>query len=125
MIRRTFHKITTTIAAVFFCVTANAQRGSVDTDISVGDQEDADTYVLIIANENYQFEQPVPFALNDGAVMKRYFEKTIGVPEKNIRLVADGTLNVMKYNLTWLEKIMTVKKGQARCFFYYSGTRHA
>jgi formylglycine-generating enzyme required for sulfatase activity len=121
MIRRTFHKITTTIAAVFLCVTANAQRGSVDTDISVGDQEDADTYVLIIANENYQFEQPVPFALNDGAVMKRYFEKTIGVPEKNIRLVADGTLNVMKYNLTWLEKIMTVKKGQARCFFYYSG----
>ena len=53
--------------------------------------------------------------------MKRYFEKTIGVPEKNIRLVTDGTLNVMKYNLTWLEKIMTVRKGQARCFFYYSG----
>ena len=41
-------------------ITANAQRGSVDTDISVGDQDDADTYVLIIANENYPFEQPVP-----------------------------------------------------------------
>ena len=101
--------------------TANAQQGNVDTHIAVTDQQDENTYAVIISNEHYQFEEPVPYANNDGATFKLYCEKTLGIPEKNIKYVEDATLNVMKFNLQWLERIMKVKNGEARAFIYYSG----
>lgn len=102
-------------------ITTRAQQGNVDTHIAVTDQQDENTYAVIISNEHYQFEEPVPFACNDGAIFKLYCEKTLGIPEKNIKFVEDATLNVMKFNLQWLERIMKVKNGQARAFVYYSG----
>ncbi len=110
-----------TFATFLTCISVWAQQGNVDTHIAVNDQQDDNTYVVIMANENYQFEEKVPFALNDGAVFKRYCEKTLGIPERNIKFVEDGTLNVMKFNLKWLERIMQVKQGSARCIVYYSG----
>jgi hypothetical protein len=58
----------------------------------------------------------VPFALNDGAIFKRYLMKTLGVPEQNIKYVADASLNDMNYNLAWLEKIINVKKTNSTCY---------
>ena len=109
------------LAMLTGCISSYAQRGNVDTHVAVNDLKDENTFVVIVANENYQFEEPVPFALNDGATFKLYCEKTLGIPEQNIKMVQDATLNVMKFNLKWLERIMQVKKGEARCLFYYSG----
>ena len=96
-------------------------QSDVDTRIAVNDQKDPNTFALIISNENYKYEQAVPFALNDGETFKLYCEKTLGIPEKNIRYVADATLNDMRMQLKWLEKVMTVYEGEARAIVYYSG----
>ena len=93
----------------------------VDTYIAVNEVEDPNTYAVIISNENYKHEAKVPFALNDGAIFKRYLMKTLGVPEQNIKYVADASLNDMNYNLSWLERVVNVKQKEARAIVYYSG----
>ena len=53
---------------------------NVDTRIPVNSITNDKMFVLVIANENYKHEQPVPFALNDGEVFAVYCEKALGVP---------------------------------------------
>lgn len=97
-----------------------AQR-DVDTYVAVNEEQDPNTFAVIISNEHYKHEAGVPFALNDGAIFKRYLMKTLGVPEQNIKYVPDASLNDMNYNLAWLEKVINVKKNEARAIVYYSG----
>ena len=108
-----------------FAITAFFQTGwaqkDVDTYVAVTDQEDPNTFAVIISNEHYKHEAAVPFALNDGAIFKRYLMKTLGVPEQNIKYVPDASLNDMNYNLAWLEKVIKVKQKEARAIVYYSG----
>lgn len=109
-----------TMAFTVFTQMGWAQK-DVDTYVAVNEVEDPNTFAVIISNEHYKHEAAVPFALNDGAIFKRYLIKTLGVPEQNIKYVADASLNDMNYNLAWLEKIINVKKQQARAIVYYSG----
>lgn len=109
-----------TMAFTVFIQMGWAQK-DVDTYVAVNEVEDPNTFAVIISNEHYKHEAAVPFALNDGAIFKRYLIKTLGVPEQNIKYVADASLNDMNYNLAWLEKIINVKKQQARAIVYYSG----
>ena len=94
---------------------------SLDTYVPVTDAQASNTYAVIIANEHYEFEVPVPYALNDGAIFQRYLVKALGVPEKNIKFVPDATLNKMRRNLQWLSDMVSVTNGQARVIVYYSG----
>ena len=109
--------------AVFMLLVATLCKAqeNLDTYVPVTDEQAPNTFAVIIANEHYEFEVPVPFALNDGAIFKRYLEKTLGVPEKNIRYVPDATLNKMRRNLQWLSDMVSVTEGQARVIVYYSG----
>jgi hypothetical protein len=93
----------------------------VDTRIPVNSITNDKTFVLVIANENYKHEQPVPFALNDGEVFAVYCEKTLGVPAKNIRRLADASLNDMNHELDWLTKVVQAHDGEAQAIVYYSG----
>ena len=61
------------------------------------------TFAVVIANEEYSREARVPFALRDGEVFAEYCRKTLGIPEKNIRVVKNATLNDMKFQLNWLQ----------------------
>ena len=63
----------------------------------------------------------VPYALNDGVIFKRYLEKTLGVPEKNIKYVPDASLNKMRRNLQWLRDMVSVAGDSVRAIVYYSG----
>ena len=110
------------ISFIFFmsAITICAQT-DVDNHIAVNDHKDPNTFVLIISNENYKYEQSVPFALNDGEVFKLYCEKTLGIPTKNIRFAADATLNDIRMQLMWLKDVMDAYQGEARAFVYYSG----
>lgn len=101
----------------FHCVA----QDDVDTKIAVNDNIDPNTFVIIIANENYKYEQPVPYAKNDGETFRLYCEKTLGIPKKNIRFCSDATLNDMRMQIQWLLKIMNACDGDARAIFYYSG----
>ena len=110
-----------TITLMLVCTLMTRAQTDVDNNIVVNDEKDPYTFVLIFSNENYKYEQPVPFALNDGAIFKLYCEKTLGIPSKNIRYAPDATLNDMRRQLMWLETVMTTYQGEARALVYYSG----
>ena len=114
-------RYTLLILRLFLCLGTTKAQSSVDTQIAVNDQKDPNTFVLVISNENYKYEQPVPFALNDGSIFKLYCENTLGIPSKNIRYAPDATLNDMRMQLMWLEKVMKAFQGDARAIVYYSG----
>ena len=79
------------------------------------------TFAVIIANENYKEVEAVPFAIHDGETFKQYCEKTLGIPQSNIKFVADATLNNIKRQLSWLNQVMDVYQGEANIIFYYAG----
>lgn len=79
------------------------------------------TFAIIIANENYQNDANVDFALNDGRIFKEYCLKTLGIPESNIKLSPDATLNNLRNNISWIKDVASVYKGEAEIIFYYAG----
>ena len=93
----------------------------VDVDIPVAEVVNDKTFAVIIANENYQQEQDVPFAIHDGEVFKEYCSQLLGIPETNIRFVSDATLNNMRYAVDWLKATLEAYQGEASGIFYYSG----
>ena len=103
------------------CSLTSIAKEDVDTRIAVNDVLNDKLFVIIIANEHYKYEQDVPFAINDGETFKLYCEKTLGIPNKNIRYKTDATLNDMRIQFRWLEKVMTAYEGEAKAIVYYSG----
>ena len=99
----------------------HAEEKDIDSYIPINKVQNLNTFVVIISNENYKYEEAVPYALNDGSTFRLYCEKTLGIPEKNIKYVPDASLNDMKYFLSWLERVMKAYEGSARAIFYYSG----
>ena len=93
----------------------------IDTEITVNNVTDEKTFVLIICNENYKYEQPVPYALNDGNIFRQYCEKTLGIAAENIKYQPDASLNDMRIQLSLLEKKVNAFDGEARAIVYYSG----
>ena len=93
----------------------------VDLNIPTNPQSSSKTFAVIIANENYQKEEKVKCALNDGKVFKEYCEKTLGVPAKNIHYAPDATFGNMKSEIKWISEVTKTYKGQAKVVFYYAG----
>lgn len=79
------------------------------------------TFAVIISNENYSEVENVKYAHNDGLIVSQYFNKTLGIPEKNIKYVPDATLNNMRKQIHWLEQIADAFGQEAKIIFYYSG----
>ena len=98
-----------------------ANNSDVDMNIPETATTSEQTFAVIIANEQYTRENQVPFALRDGEIFARYCHKTLGIPEKNIRLVKNATLNDMKFQLNWLKQILSVHNGAAKAIVYYAG----
>ena len=94
---------------------------NVDSDIPQSMNINEQTFAVIIANENYRREESVPYANNDGEIFKNYCVNTLGIPEKNIKYIADASLNDLKYNLNWLKQVMEAYAGEAKAIFYYAG----
>ena len=93
----------------------------VDIDIPVADVVNDKTFAVIIANEDYQREQNVPFAIHDGEVFKEYCTTLLGIPETNVHMVTDATLNDIRYEVDWLQATLEAFHGEAKGIFYYSG----
>ncbi len=98
-----------------------APSSDVDVDIPQGNVNNENTFAVIFANENYQEEVNVDYALNDGEMFKTYCQKVLGVPEENVHIRKDATLNNIKAELSWLQKVADAYKGQARFIVYYAG----
>ena len=104
----------------------------VDYNIPVTEHKNPDTYVLIIANEKYgnALIPDVPYAGNDGEVLRRYCTRALGVPERQVKVLNNATRSTMLQEgihwLTDLAKAVAGKQGdnavpQADIIIYYAG----
>lgn len=94
---------------------------NVDENIPQVSQQASTTYAVIIGNEQYENEAAVPFAEHDAQVFAEYVKKTLGVPEKNIRLIANAGLNRIRGAVRWLKEAMEATGGQGKVIVYYAG----
>ena len=101
--------------------TVDVGKSEVDVNIPNNPQINDKTFVVIIANENYQKEVKVQFAANDGKIFKEYCEKTLGIPSKNIHLAQDASFGNMKSEIKWISDVAQAFNGQAKLIFYYAG----
>ena len=97
---------------------------AIDSDVDVNipqlTADNINTYVLVIANENYEYEQYVPYAENDGTIFAKYCKYVLGIPEENIHLIVDARLNKIKWELDWLST-MGMTRVSPQLIIYYSG----
>lgn len=95
-------------------------KSDVDINIPVTGVKSEDTFVLIIANENYSFVSNVPFAHNDGEIFKEYCIKTLGVPERQVWLYRDATAGIISGAVDKMVQAMSIFDN-AKAIVYYCG----
>lgn len=97
--------------------------GASDVDINIPESKTthSDRFAFIIGNENYQSIASVPFALHDAQTMQRYCNKTLGIPETNIRLYQDATFGQFLTCIRDIRSIAQAYKGDLEIIFYYAG----
>ncbi len=83
----------------------------------------ANTYAIIIANENYEAPFPnCPYAWRDATVMREYFVKTLGIPERHVRVIKNASVaQIQQKGINWLKDILRASRGDASLIVYYSG----
>lgn len=94
---------------------------NIDEHIPVTDSINDNTWVVIIANENYRHTSKVRYAKNDAESFKNYCVKTFGVPKKNIRYIQNATLYDFELTIQWLSGIAKQNGEKAKILFYYTG----
>ncbi len=105
-----------------FTIETASLTSDVDKNIPEVKPENTDnTFAVIIANESYNKEAGVPFAANDGKIFAEYCKKTMGLPDTNVKLLTNATLNDMKHEINWLRQVTETRKGEAKVIFYYAG----
>ena len=92
----------------------------VDVNIPATGKKASDTFVLIIANEDYQYIDRVKYAARDGEIFKEYCKNTLGVPEKQIRYCPNATFGVINGGVDWLRYALENFEG-SRGIVYYCG----
>ena len=98
-------------------------KPSSDVDITIPkvSQNNGNTFAVIIANENYEEETQVEYALNDGEIFKAYCRDVLGLPETNIHYRENATLNNILAELDWMKQISSAFGNEAKFIFYYAG----
>ena len=54
-------------------------------------------------------------------MFEAYCKQTLGIPQQNIRMAKDASLNIMRFQLDWLEQVMEAFNGEASAIVYYAG----
>ena len=104
----------------------------VDYNIRKTNMKNSDAYVLIIANEEYDntLVPPVPYALHDGEILREYFVRSLGVPERQVKVLRNVSKSeIQEEGIHWLSDLsqaVAVKNGDAvaplaNLFIYYAG----
>lgn len=109
-------------------LSASVIKSDVDIDIPMTNLSFTDKYALIIGNEDYSSYQldlssevNVDFAAHDAERFKEYAVKTLGIPERNIILIINGTSGQMHQSLAKINLIIKNSGGKADVIFYYAG----
>ena len=97
--------------------------GTSDVDKGIPEASEVNDrlFAVIIANEDYQREVDVNFAVNDGNTFGEYCRKTLGIPEQNIHIVENATLNNILAEVDSITKVAEAYQGEAGLIFYYAG----
>jgi uncharacterized protein YgiM (DUF1202 family) len=100
----------------------------VGIDIPVSGRSQKKTYALIIGNEDYRsrqrtlsVEQNAEFAINDAEIFRKYCERTLGIPQKQIKILRNATAAEISQGLAWINNLSKIENGNANLIFYYSG----
>lgn len=96
-------------------------KSSVDIQIPENKISNSNTFVVIIANEDYKSVASVPYALNDGRILAKYCQRTLGIPSTNIKIHENATYNDMRLAIAWLKNVCDKYEGEASVLFYYAG----
>ena len=99
---------------------SKAVKSDVDIHIPVTGRISDNTFVLIIANENYMFVDNAEFALNDGEVFREYCIKTLGIPERQVWMYRDATAGVIFGGVDKMVQAMNIFDN-AKAIVYYCG----
>lgn len=94
---------------------------SIDINIPTNSGNNSKTFAIIIGNEDYQQVSKVPYAKNDAKIFAAYCEKTLGLPQKNIKLYNDATYGIMLSAVENIQSIAKAFKGDINIIFYYAG----
>lgn len=93
----------------------------VDVEIPMAETVNSQTFVVIIANENYNStDGNVKYANHDGQAFWKYCNQTLGVPRENIHIRYDATLGAFPLEIRWLQN-RTRAYSNANVIFYYAG----
>lgn len=96
-----------------------------DVDINIPETglKNPNTYVVIIANENYKNVevQTVDFAHRDGNIFGEYCNKVLGIPKDNIKIIHDATASEMRSHIRFLDERTAMEPDKLDVIFYYAG----
>ena len=95
-----------------------------DVDVNIPQStklKNSNTFVVIIANEDYQRVSDVTFAANDGKLFAEYCTKALGLPQNHVMLYTDATLGNMLGAVNHMKEIGEAYSGKANIIFYYAG----
>ncbi len=94
---------------------------SLDMNIPTTSLSSENTFAVIIGNENYLQVSKVDYANNDAKVFAAYCQKTLGLPEKNVRSYHDATYAMMMSAIADIKRIAAAYRGDINVLFYYAG----
>lgn len=96
-----------------------------DVDINIPETglKRPNTYVVIIANENYKNTevQKVEYAHRDGQIFNEYCNKVLGVSKEHIKLTKDATSSEMRSIIRDLGYRTDMDPDKLNIIFYYAG----
>ena len=101
--------------------TPKDMKSDVDENFPIASKKEENSFALIIANEEYQDVASVTNAINDGIIFAEYCKITLGLPETNVRLVKNATLNNIKRELNLFKQITNAYNSEAKLIVYYAG----
>lgn len=81
----------------------------------------ANTFALIIANEEYEMAGNVEMATNDGLAVKEYMSKTFGLTDKQILYYPNATFGKMSKAIRDVKSIAQAYDGKINLIVYYAG----
>lgn len=93
----------------------------IDIDIPLSKKINKNTFAVIIGNEDYQRVAPVEYAMNDARIFAKYCNRTLGIPEKNVRSYYNATYGDIVAALEDIKNISDAFNGDINVIFYYAG----
>lgn len=93
----------------------------IDIEIPSSSIDNVKTFAVIIGNEDYQRVAPVEYAMNDARIFEKYCNRTLGIPEKNIRTYYNATYGDIVAAMEDIDNISKAYNGDINIIFYYAG----